>query len=291
MTIEAFFDYARTRHQVYLNRMAGMPQEDWTADPILQKYRFTNVFRELDKTTAWFREHVRDPMRDDPRVVLATVIFRLLNRIEIGEAIFGQTSLERGSNETPFDIYEEEGDVRILKRAIKANVPRGPYVTGAYIITSPQGYSKLDGMMKIIDMFYKNNRHHVWTEKTLFEAWECLRENKFFGPFHSYEMVTDLRHTHLLEHAPDIMTWANIGPGCRRGLNRILHGKKKADRKMPEKECLDRMAEILTVSRNKKFWPAKWPAWEMREVEHTLCEFDKYERVRLGEGRPRGVYK
>jgi hypothetical protein len=34
-----------------------------------------------------------------------------------------------------------------------------------------------------------------------------------------------------------------------------------------------------------------WPAWEMREVEHTLCEFDKYERARLGEGKPRGVYR
>jgi hypothetical protein len=29
----------------------------------------------------------------------------------------------------------------------------------------------------------------------------------------------------------------------------------------------------------------------MREVEHTLCEFDKYERVRTGEGKPRGVYR
>ncbi len=31
--------------------------------------------------------------------------------------------------------------------------------------------------------------------------------------------------------------------------------------------------------------------WEMREVEHTLCEFDKHERARLGQGRPRGVFK
>jgi hypothetical protein len=34
-----------------------------------------------------------------------------------------------------------------------------------------------------------------------------------------------------------------------------------------------------------------WPSWEMRDVEHTLCEFDKYERIRLGEGRTRGVYR
>ena len=33
------------------------------------------------------------------------------------------------------------------------------------------------------------------------------------------------------------------------------------------------------------------PALEMREIEHCLCEFDKYERARLGEGRPRAKYK
>ena len=33
------------------------------------------------------------------------------------------------------------------------------------------------------------------------------------------------------------------------------------------------------------------PNLEMREIEHSLCEFDKYERTRLGEGRPRAKYK
>jgi hypothetical protein len=63
------------------------------------------------------------------------------------------------------------------------------------------------------------------------------------------------------------------------------------------------MKGLLRDSRDAKFWPqggkatAKaaqnalyWPKWELREVEHTLCEFDKFERTRLGEGRPRGVF-
>ena len=32
------------------------------------------------------------------------------------------------------------------------------------------------------------------------------------------------------------------------------------------------------------------PKLEMRDIEHSLCEFDKYERVRNGEGAPRGRY-
>jgi hypothetical protein len=29
----------------------------------------------------------------------------------------------------------------------------------------------------------------------------------------------------------------------------------------------------------------------MREIEHSLCEFDKYMRVKRGEGRPRSKYQ
>ena len=29
---------------------------------------------------------------------------------------------------------------------------------------------------------------------------------------------------------------------------------------------------------------------DMRTIEHSLCEWDKYERVRLGQGTPRSKY-
>ena len=31
-------------------------------------------------------------------------------------------------------------------------------------------------------------------------------------------------------------------------------------------------------------------AVDMRCIEHSLCEWDKYERVRLGQGKPRSKY-
>ena len=34
-----------------------------------------------------------------------------------------------------------------------------------------------------------------------------------------------------------------------------------------------------------------YPPFELREIEHSLCEFDKYERIRLGQGRPKQKYK
>jgi hypothetical protein len=309
---EAFFRYARARHQIYLDRVAGLP-EPWTKDPVLGRYRFTNVFRELDKTTVWFANNVRNPLRDRPEVLLATVVFRLLNRIETGRAVFCDDDLLDESS--AFFEFARTGSIKPLKKAIVTRLGhKGPYVTGAYIISSPPGYTKLDGMLEILRRFYTGNQYTEIDPKSLITmGWqnmaECLAKNRghvnledvwdwlsrfdYLGSFHSYEIVTDLRHTALLENATDIMTWANPGPGARRGLNRVL-GKPYKDKSLKREELILGMQRLLVLSQDARMWPKPskdWPAWEMREVEHSLCEWDKMERVRLGQGKPRGVFR
>jgi hypothetical protein len=324
--IDKFYAYARERQSVHLRRQAGLPREQWTKDPILQTYRFCNVFREQDKTTAWFREHVRDPLRSKSEVLLATVMFRMLNRITTGEAIFDQLALGGG---TAWARYLKDGDIREIKRAIVSYCGKGPYVTGAYIISSPPGMKapkKLNGMMKIIDDFNKKSGWKSWAGTLLVKeggsplegTWSWLREQPYFGNFHSYEIVTDLRHTSLLDSAPDIMLWCNLGPGAKRGINRVMDRDKNF--KVNTEQALDEMRNLLPYSKDADYWPQsnasknfrdgavfkhhlapfkeQWPSWEMRDIEHTLCEFDKYSRVankettkKGGLATPRGVFK
>jgi hypothetical protein len=40
----------------------------------------------------------------------------------------------------------------------------------------------------------------------------------------------------------------------------------------------------------KKGKPDDYPPLHAQDVQNCLCEFDKYERVRLGEGKPRSTY-
>lgn len=288
-----FFAYAHERYQIHLNRSAGL-QKPWTNDKILQSCRFCQVFREDDRTTVWFRRNVRDRLRDSPKVLLATVVFRMFNRIESGEAIFRDDDLIDGSS--AFDSFLRTGNTYDMKRALVHRQGSGPYVTGAYIISTPGGYSKLDGVLEILRRFYKRkNEWQHWLDRDpganecgLEAAHEFLSEFDYLGRFHSYEIVTDLRHTALLERAPDIMTWASPGPGARRGICRA-HGRGLDWRPSREYQ-IGAMRDLLLLSRDARMWPAAWPAWEMRDVEHTLCEFDKYERIRLGQGRTKGKY-
>lgn len=342
MTVDSFFAYARERHSTHLRRAAGLPRSEWTQDPILRQYRFCNVYRELDRTTQWFRTNVRDPLRDTPEVLLATVLFRWFNRIETGEAIFSRVRPDTDPpNATAWDELLGSGSTTPLRETIIASCGEGPYVTGSYIIKTPNGMSKLDGVLWCVEQFMRSNvpwwdgrlGQREFADLCLYsranpeeglirlqDLWEWLCQFPFMGPFMAYEVVTDLRHTALLDRAPDIMTWANPGPGAFRGLNRIAGRDLRAS--VPRELAIKEMRALLEYSRHPRYWPQfkrirhdmvdasypsrelmyqmahidregedHWPAWEMREVEHTLCEFDKYERARLDEGRPRQVFR
>ena len=139
----------------------------------------------------------------------------------------------------------------------------------------------------------------------------ALKAYPYFGGFTAYEVVSDLRHTPVLEDATDVgwvggegQGWAHAGPGALRGLNRVWGRDKNSP--LSQGAALQGMRLILVKSR--EMWVKAgvevfmdgpggimdgdlWPAWEMREVEHWLCEFDKYERVRLGEGKPRQRFR
>jgi 5-hmdU DNA kinase-like protein len=314
--LDAFFEYARQRQLCYVMKNAN---PEWcTPDPILREYSFCNVFREDDKTTKWLAKNVRGPMDKarDPRLMLAVVLFRMFNRIESGEAMFRDDNLL--GDHSAFDEYWRTGKTTALRQAlIRRQGKKGPFVTGAYIIAGPGGMSKLDGMLRVVDQFRRGTATFYsdemgWKEvvedlgkgrHTMEELHRWFSQFDYFGNFHAYEIVTDLRWTHLLRRATDIYTWASPGPGCRRGLNRVFGRDKDAKPWKSKEALLEEMDVILDESTRARQWSnfahqmmdrhgVKTPLeWEMRDVEHTLCEFDKYERTRAGEGRPRGKYR
>ena len=56
---------------------------------------------------------------------------------------------------------------------------------------------------------------------------------------------------------------------------------------MAQVEYIKIMRELLEASGKLPGWI---PSLEMRDIEHSLCEYDKYERARLGQGRPRSRF-
>lgn len=274
--ITDFFNYAKERYSIYLKRQAGEPWP-WTDDQVLQTYKFCNIFRENDIGTIWLREHIREPFADHPNLFFNICMYRQFNRVETAELIGF--------------LGEKEFDPDLLYITVNKRKQAGlPIYTNAHMVRSaPRGIcaDKLTYTVYLVLKPLWNNLKELepGPGDTLELAYRRLLRAYGFGSFLSYEVITDLRHTRYLNQAPDIMTWANAGPGAVRGINRIAGEPLKAHHN--QRYYLRNMRELLDYSRD---YIPDMPPWEMRDVEHTLCEFDKYERCWQG-GRTRMKYK
>ena len=268
--IDRFFYYIRERHNIYQKRQNGAPYP-WTKDAILTTYSFCNVFRELDKVTIWIRKNWREPYADHPNLPFAMSMARQINWPETLQEI----------------RFPEYWNPNRAKAIMQGRMDRGEKVyTCAYMLTGTLGGTKVEQTIdKILTPLYLEppTIHDYSLQKT----WAEYLPYAGFSGFMAYEVVTDLRHTKHLEYADDIMTWANAGPGAKRGLNRI-HNRELKKTIKPE-QLLNEMIELLDISY--LYLGNKNIMLELREIEHCLCEYDKYERARLGEGRPRAKYK
>jgi len=275
--------WIKERHSIFLKKEQGKPWP-WTKDPILQEYKFTNPFRENDRQTQLLRQVHKD-ISDPVQLFHTIVVFRMFNWAE-----------------TYYEL-EQAGLLRKWSAAkatklLTARQQRGEKVfTGAYMMTgsgSEGTGGKIAMACQTIQTMWRDAPKlvtKIQQHNSLQWTTEALSVYTMVGSFVGYEIATDLRHTPVLCNAEDLYTWANPGPGAKRGIHRLLFGSAQK----PSKERVDyveEMRKLLLIiqkrlGRLKMFEGVKF---EMRDVEHSLCEFDKYMRLKLGEGVVKSKY-
>lgn len=104
--------------------------------------------------------------------------------------------------------------------------------------------------------------------------------------FMAKEVLQDVMQTPVLAHAVDRNTWCPAGPGAQRGLNRIFN--RPVRQGIKESRALSEMITLFEEAKDRL--PVFMPTLELHDIQFQLCEFDKYERVRKGEGRPKSRY-
>jgi|MDTC01.3.fsa_nt_gb hypothetical protein len=279
--VKEFYNWINERHRIYLKRLYK-ETPPWTDDPILQSYKFTNPFRENDRVTVWMRQNWTNLNKDKSfsEIIFNCCLFRMIGTSEFAD--------EHG--------WVTEWDPTRTKEVIEKRLAQKERTfTGAYIITN-QGL-KAKKSKVVVDHFLTP----IWEDQNKLE--ECVVDHnsleklhkKFAeykgwggGGFMAYEVVTDLNYTPVLENAVDRFSWANAGPGAVRGLNRI--NQRPLKQSLSNKQTNWEMFEILLLK--EKFCEDYVPVEQvdMRTIEHSLCEWDKYERVRLNQGRPRSKF-
>jgi len=266
-----FWGWMNTRHSIFLARKRGEPKP-WTRDKIFQTYKFTNVFRQLDKTTVALHKNILDKGKDESlELVLFNVVwFRMFGYIDATNIGFVKSFSQ-------------------LEKSLNKMVSNGEQIfTGAYMSVGLElGVPKHKSYLEVLEDFWEFRFEAldiIMSGNTLEAAFDLLLNMRAVGNFLAYEMACDLRFTGVLSNATDTLSWTNIGPGAKRGLQRLgldvnLETMKGlydlAYREEYFKYAKDSQAGVL---------------FELREIEHSLCEFDKYQRILRGEGRTKGRY-
>jgi hypothetical protein len=284
--LDLFWWWINERHRIYLKKEARDPWP-WTDSKVLQKYKFTNAFRQLDAVTQewtarWQRDFNQGAGMTHGDILFAVCLFRFFNWPRTFDVLRAKLG----------DTWSKSKAITVLNREHKAG---RQLFTGAYIVSS--GGEKQPKHLTIIDAL-----DHVFKQREMYGerirylnsmqgTVVVLQNINTVGPFVAYEIACDLRFTPVLAHAAGKLTWANAGPGAMRGIHRLLTGKvdkpkKRIDYNAAMVDLWNRSSEHLEAHVRDCELP-----FELREIEHSLCEYDKLRRVQRGEGAPRSLYR
>ena len=211
---QTFVHYLNERELIRIKRERG-DSGPWTDDPILNRYKFTNIMRSEDRTTRWLVKHWYEPNRNAKPTALALncAIARYFGHQDFLEAIGFQNRWD-----PDFILHTAEDRLKHKEKVF----------TGAYIITNAGSTDPKQNV--VVNQFLTPFRYNLEQIVRLCEqgSWkvvaEFLQTLPGIGPFMSKEIALDMMLTPLLENATDKMTWTPAGPGAIRGLNR-LHGR------------------------------------------------------------------
>ncbi len=275
-----FWRFVNERQLIWHRRFVDKKKAPWTKNPTLREFQFTNVYRELDRGTLFLTQKIL-PMYDNPKDMLfAIVIYRLFNHIPTWIRI------EDWHGDVPHAGKWKWGEE--AKQLRKWNNKGNQVFTSAFTVTGAAfagSASKIDNICYLIEEIQHFLYHRdfqwwkeVWNAKNMKDAWDKIRKIRGFGPFLAYELVIDINYAHR-RWGED--SFVNPGPGAKRGINAIYPDVHKVP------DYIDTIKHLKKIQQ--KMLPKEFPYTDkvpkdmtLRNIEHSLCEFQKYEKRRKG---------
>lgn len=272
--VQKFADIAKERQLIYARKERGYPKP-WTTDKVFGNWFFCNVFREQDKTSVWIKKNIIDAYAGDPENWKRIIIARFYSRLD--------SAMDIQENET----WESAASIREgVVRRLRAHLPihtsgflvaPGDASTGRYRFELP--------FLLVAELDKAGFTHDVLRAASLEKVWNTLLPFYSVGSFLAYQYVCDFAYDkqYLLD-ATDHDTWTAPGPGSLRGMNRIMTGEP--DAKDNDFSWLEYARMILSLWREvisadpdyTKGELTRFQDLHLCNVQHWLCEYDKYER-------------
>ena len=215
---DSYWRFAAERQEIFFKRVCGAPPP-WTADPVLEAYKFTNAYRASDRVSQYLIRHViyrEDLPSTADEIFFRIMLFKFFNKIETWEALqkaLGPITLEDYS----FPRYD-----RVLSKAME----RGEAIySAAYIM--PSGGKALGHDRKhrnhlaLLERMVTESLPERLTEaNSMQKAFLMLRSYPSIGDFLAYQYVTDINYSEITDFSE--AEFVVPGPGSLDGIRKCF---------------------------------------------------------------------
>jgi hypothetical protein len=281
---DAYWRFAAERQRIFHLRAAGA-QPPWTADPVLARHKFTNVYRAADRVSQYLIGNViYDGPQERDELVFRVLLFKVFNRIQTWELLAGRLGAAPTWDGYSFAAYD-----RILGDAMRAGerIYSAAYITPNPPFGEPRKHSN---HLRLLEHAMTSGLPaRIAAAGSLREVYELLLGLPSLGPFLAYQYAIDLAYSPVT--SADESHFVVPGPGALDGISKcftdtagmgpaaVIAWMRDTSRDHFTRLGLD-FADL---------W-GRWPT--LIDWQNVLCEVSKYTRathphIRGASGRTR----
>lgn len=323
--LQLFFETMYERQMIWKRRVLDGKPRPWTKNIIFAKYKFTNVYRELDRSSQW---QIHNILLDDSlsltNLVWKMMVYRFFNNPETftfnpddhptlfstGVKAFAASRWRNGIPD--YEQYDEDEFADFIAGVRAAGL--NPY-TNAYLINSmatpgmsrdycytrrviPELHKAVPRLMKEV-LSAKSPEHIIRFLKTIPGVADFIA-HEFYQDFTYFARYTNRRFMNF-----DQNDFTNVGPGAAVGI-RLIYPQLKG---REQKQAIYRLQEMAAGKLNEiaqhRGEPFPYLYWDkdtrtyyvtekcnitLHQIEMWLCEFQKYWKMTIGEGKQRSEF-
>lgn len=304
--LNLFFETMYERQMIWKRRFIDNLPPPWTKNRILRDYKFTNVYRELDRSSQWQIQNILlDESLTLKDLIWKMMVYRFFNNPQTFET--GKHIWRNGIPD--YDEYNVETFAHYIYDVRKSGV--NPF-TNAYVINSlaaPKKSRDYCYTKVIIPHLHDNiNRLIIEVKKasTPEDIIVFLKTIPGVADFIAHEFYQDFtyipKYTNREFMKFDQNDFTNVGPGASVGIRLIFPSlnyneqikgiyvlRDIASEKLKEISIKkgEEMQFVYWDKNNKKYEITKKCNLTLHQIEMWLCEFSKYWKMMIGEGKQR----
>lgn len=268
------------RMNIFWRKYKGEPAP-WTEDEILNNFKFTNVYRCLDRVSQYLiRRVIYNGKQYEPEdMFFRILLFKHFNKCETWDLLekeFGDITYETGF----------ENIAKFLDEKIKEGVSiyGDAYIIGCFFYPFPEyayikHLSKHRAHFRIWDdeIFQNGHLYDFLEAQSLEDLYTTFQKMRIHGDFTAQQFAIDMNYSPLFNFSEN--DFVITGPGSIRGIERTFQDARKCDYVGVIKWVHKNFEELLYKFEKEtgmKFTPLPNRLPTLIDLQNCFCETDKY---------------